>query len=207
MNMELKNLNCTEFCNALDSKEPVPGGGGASALAGSLGAALAGMVCSLTVGKKKYAAYEPEIYAIWEKASSIKTRLLEAIDRDAEGFEPLAKAYGIPKDDPSRDEIMENALRVACEAPLDMMRLAAETIDLLEVLADKGSVLAISDVGVGASMAKAALTGASLNIYINTKAMKDREYAAKVDNETDALMNKYGPLSEEIFNKVLLKLR
>lgn len=205
--MELKNLNCTDFCNALDSKEPVPGGGGASALAGSLGAALAGMVCALTVGKKKYQAYEPEIKAVWEKASLIKVRLLEAIDKDAAGFEPLAKAYSIPKDDPNRDSIMEDALRTACEPPVEIMRLSAEAIELLDMLAEKGSVLAVSDVGVGASMCKAALTGASLNVYINTKLMKDKEYADKVNQETDALMNKYGPLADSIFDKVLLKLR
>lgn len=205
--MEYKDLNCTEFCNALDSKAPVPGGGGASALAGGLGAALAGMVCSLTVGKKKYAAYEPEIYEIWKKASEIKEHLVQAIDKDAESFEPLAKAYGIPKDAPNRDEIMESALRTACEVPLEIMKLAAQTVDLLEALADKGSVLAISDVGVGAAMSKAALTGASLNVYINTKAMKDRKYADEINSQADTLMQKYTHLADEIFNRVLLKLR
>lgn len=205
--MEFKDLSCIEFCNELDSKESVPGGGGASALAGGLGAALAGMVCSLTVGKKKYAAYEPEIYEIWKKASSIKERLLQAIDRDAASFKPLAEAYGIPKTDPKRDVIMETALHSASTVPLEIMLLAAETIDLLAVLAEKGSILAISDVGVGAAMSRAALTGASLNIYINTKAMKDRASAEKINAEANDLMEKYIPLADEIFNKVLLKLR
>jgi formiminotetrahydrofolate cyclodeaminase len=205
--MELKNLNCVEFCDALDSKEPVPGGGGASALAGALGAALAGMVCSLTVGKKKYADVEPRINEIWEKASSVKARLVAAIDKDAECFEPLAKAYGMAKDDPERDRVMESALRTACSAPLEIMRLAAETVGLLEELREKGSTLAVSDVGVGASMAKAALTGASLNIFINTKLMKDREYAEALNSEAAELMNKYAPMAEKIFDSVLDKLR
>ena len=205
--MELKNLNCVEFCDALDSKEPVPGGGGASALAGALGAALAGMVCSLTVGKKKYADVEPRINEIWEKASSVKARLVAAIDKDAECFEPLAKAYGMAKDDPERDRVMESALRTACSAPLEIMRLAAETVGLLDELCEKGSTLAVSDVGVGASMAKAALTGASLNIFINTKLMKDREYAEALNSEAAELMNTYAPMAEKIFDSVLDKLR
>ena len=205
--MELRSLKCTEFCGALDSSAPVPGGGGASALAGALGAALAGMVCSLTVGKKKYAAVEDEIREIWAKASGLKSRLLEAIDKDAECFEPLAKAYGLPKDDPARDEVMENALRNACTAPLEIMKLAAETLELLYELKEKGSVLALSDVGVGASMARAAVTGASLNIYINTKLMKDREYAENLNRETGCLLEKYVPMADEIYNGVLERLR
>lgn len=205
--MKLSQLSCTEFVNVLDSKEPVPGGGGASALAGALGAALAGMVCSLTVGKKKYAEFEPEIRDIWQKASEIKTKLTAAIDRDAECFAPLAAAYSLPKDDPKRDEIMESALKTACQPPLEIMELAAQTVDLLAVLAEKGSTLAISDVGVGAAMCVAAIKGGSLNVYINTKLMKDRDYAEEINRRADELSAKYVPMAERIFEDVSGKLR
>jgi len=205
--MQLSQLSCTEFANALDSKEPVPGGGGASALAGALGAALAGMVCSLTVGKKKYAEFEPEIRDIWQKASNIKTKLTAAIDRDAECFAPLAAAYSLPKDDPNRDEIMESALKTACQPPLEIMELAAQTVELLTVLAEKGSTLAVSDVGVGAAMCAAAINGGSLNVYINTRLMKDLDCAEKINRRADELSAKYVPMAERIFDDVLGKLR
>ena len=205
--MKLSEMGCTDFINELDSKAPVPGGGGASALAGALGAALAGMVCALTVGKKKYAEYEPEIRKIWQKASQIKTELANAIDRDAECFEPLANAYGLAKDDPGREAVMEEALKTACQPPLEIMELAAQTLELLTVLAEKGSTLAVSDVGVGASMCRAALTGASLNVYINTKLMKDRAYAGTLDRRAEELTAKYVPIADRIFDSVTEKLR
>lgn len=205
--MKLSQLSCTEFTNALDSREPAPGGGGASALAGALGAALAGMVCSLTVGKKKYADFEPEIRDIWQKASEIKQKLTVAIDRDAECFAPLAAAYSLPKDDPSRDEIMESALKTACQPPLEIMELAAQTVELLAVLVEKGSTLAVSDVGVGAAMCAAAIKGAGLNVYINTKLMKNRDYAQQINSRADELSAKYVPMAERIFDSVSGKLR
>ncbi|MGN0732903.1 MAG: cyclodeaminase/cyclohydrolase family protein, partial [Emergencia sp.] len=108
-----------EFTEVLASKEPVPGGGSASALIGAVGVSLGDMVGELTVGKKKYADVEDEIKILMERAQQVRRDFLELVDADAKAFAPLAKAYGIPKDDPERDEIMEAALRVGCSAPMD----------------------------------------------------------------------------------------
>ena len=110
------------FTEVLSSKAPVPGGGGASALVGAVGSSLASMVGNLTVGKKKYADVEDEVKALMEDAEGIRCELLKLIDADAEAFEPLSKAYGIPKDDPTRAEVMENALVTACTPPMDIAR-------------------------------------------------------------------------------------
>lgn len=200
------NDSLSFFSESLSSSAPTPGGGGASALAGALAAALASMVCNLTTGKKKYAEFESDIQRIMADAETYRKELLLLIDSDAKAFEPLSKAYSIPKDDPQRGEIMENALRTACEPPRQMMKLCAKVIELLAELSDKGSTLAISDVGVGAALARAALMGASLNIFINAKSMADRDYAAKLTYEADALLEEYSTFGDSIFYKVKSKL-
>ena len=196
-----------EFLDALASKEPVPGGGGASALAGAIGISLGDMVGELTTGKKKYADVEEDIQDLMRRAQALRTKLLAFVDGDAEAFAPLAKAYGIPKDDPGRDTVMENALRVACSVPMDILRACAEAIDIIEEFAAKGSRLAISDAGCGAILCKAAMQAASLNIYINTKSMKDRAYAQALEAEADALLSKYTQKADDIYGSVLAGIR
>ena len=204
--MSFVNGTCKEFVDVLASKAPVPGGGGASALVGALGVALGNMVGALTVGKKKYADVEADIIALMEKSNELQNELLLLVDADAEAFEPLSKAYSIPKDDPSREKIMEEALRIATATPVDIMRACARSIDIIAEFGEKGSALAISDAGVGAAFARAAIVGASFNVYINTKAMTDREYADKVNAETDALLEKYVAKAGEIVDLVYKKV-
>lgn len=204
--MSFAEMSARSFSEVLASSEPVPGGGGASALIGALGAALASMVANLTTGKKKYAEFEPDIQRILKKAAELREALLPLIDEDAKCFEPLSKAYGLPKDDPDRDAVMEDALRLACTAPLAIMKTAAKVIDLHAELAVKGSTLMISDVGVGVLCCKTALMGASLSIFINVRLMKDQAYADALKDETDALLEKYCPLSDKVYAQVLEKL-
>ena len=205
--MQLVNMTCNDYVRLLATKAAVPGGGSASALVGALGMALGTMVGSLTVGKKKYAEVEEEIKEVMAKAEAIQNELLNLVDLDAVNFEPLSQAYSIPKDDPNRASIMEDALRTACAVPMDIMRVAARAIELQKTFADKGSVLAISDAGVGVVACKAALQGASLNVYINSQAMTDKNYANSLEAEADALLSKYCPMADEIFDSVAKRLR
>ena len=145
--MDFAQASCTEFVTVLASNAPVPGGGGASALVAAIGTALGNMVGSLTVGKKKYADVEAEIIALKAKCDSLQKDLLDQIAADAKGFEPLAKAYGIPKDDPNRGQILEDATVVACQVPMKIMELCCESLDAIQVFAEKGSRLAVSDAG------------------------------------------------------------
>ena len=200
------NDNLIEFSKALASKAAVPGGGGASSVAGALGAALASMVCNLTIGKKKYAQYEGDLERILARAEELRRKLLNGVDDDARAFEPLSKAYSIPKDDPERDNIMESALKDACDAPIMIMELCCEAIALHRELAEKGSAIAISDVGVGAILCKAALTGASLNVVINVKSMRDRSYAEGLMLKLDNMLKKYGQMADETYRMVLTRI-
>jgi len=205
MRFEDKKIN--EFTEVLASKEAVPGGGGASALVGSIGMALGNMVGSLTIGKKKYADVEEDIQALMTEGENLRIELLSMMDKDAEAFAPLAKAYGIPKDDPSRDEVMEKALDVACQAPMDIMRTVCKALDVIKDFAAKGSALAISDAGVGAVCCKAALQGASLNVFINTKSMKDRTKAEALEAEANEMLDKYCRLADEIYAVVVERIK
>ena len=181
--MGFSTSTCTEFVEVLASKAPVPGGGGASALVGAVGTALGNMVGSLTVGKKKYADVEDEMYELKAKCDQLQKDFLRLIERDAEVFEPLSKAYGMPKETEEekaeKARVMEIVLKDACSVPMEIMEKCCEAIELIVEFGAKGSKLAISDAGVGAAFCKAALQGASLNVYINTKSMADSAIPVK----------------------------
>jgi formiminotetrahydrofolate cyclodeaminase len=200
--MSFNEMSLGGFTEALASKSPVPGGGGASALVGAVGIALGGMVGSLTVGKKKYADVEEDIKALMAEAEELRARLLACIDRDAEVFEPLSRAYGIPKDDPERPEIMEKCLREAAAAPMEILKLCCRSIELLKEFGEKGSVMVVSDAGTGVVFCWSALYGAALNVKVNTKAMTDRDYAVALNAEVDALVEKYWRMAEAVYERV-----
>ena len=197
----------TEFMSELASAAPVPGGGGASALAGAVGISLGDMVGELTTGKKKYAAVEEDIQRLMREAKEIRDEFLRLIDADAEAFAPLAAAYGIPKDNPDRESIMEEALKNGAAVPMDIMRTCGKALDIIKEFASKGSRLAVSDAGCAAACCKAAMNSASLNVFINTKSMKDRAYADSLNAEADELLEKYNALADEVFGQVAGSLR
>ena len=184
---ELMDRSCREFVAALASGAPTPGGGGAAALVGAVGTALGNMVGALTVGKKRYADVEEEIRALMAECDSLQSALLDQVAADAECFAPLARAYSIPKDDPDREAALEEATLNACTAPLEIMRLCARAIECAAQFAEKGSRLALSDAGCAAILCKAALQAASLNVFINTGALRDRTAA----DELNARANGY----------------
>ena len=200
--MDMTMESCRKFVEVLASDVPAPGGGGAAALVGAIGTALGNMVGSLTVGKKKYADVEAEIIALKAKCDDLQKQLLDQVEADEVNFLPLAKAYGIPKDDPNRDKIMEEAIIVACSTPVKIMELCCEALDAIAVFAAKGSRLAVSDAGCGAVCVKAALQAASLNVFINTKTLKNREVAEEMNAKCLGMLDKYGALADEIFNTV-----
>lgn len=205
--MNFVELKCNEFVDVLASKAPVPGGGGASALVGAIGMALGNMVGSLTVGKKKYADVEEDIIALKARADKLQEELLVLVEKDAECFEPLSKAYGMPKSTPEeiaeKERVMEIVLKDACEVPLEIMKKCCEAIEVIEEFAAKGSVLAISDAGVAASFAGAALKGASLNVFINTKSMKNRELAEDYNTQANSMIKEYGDRADKVFAQVM----
>jgi len=164
-----------------------------------------------TVGKKKYADVEDEMYELKAKCDQLQKDFLRLIERDAEVFEPLSKAYGMPKETEEekaeKARVMEIVLKDACSVPMEIMEKCCEAIELIVEFGAKGSKLAISDAGVGAAFCKAALQGASLNVYINTKSMADREYAEELNRKADAMLEKYTKIADDTFNSVLGRLK
>lgn len=209
--MSFSDKSCSEFVEVLASKAPVPGGGGASAMVGALATALGNMVGSLTVGKKKYAAVEEEMRALKDRCDRLQKDFLHLVERDAEVFEPLARAYSMPKnteeEKAEKARVMEIVLRDACSVPMEIMEKCCEAIDIIAVFAEKGSVIAISDAGVGAAFAKAALQGASLNVYINIKSMADKALAAELNARCDRMLEEYTGKADAIFDSVLGRLK
>ena len=200
--MDMTMESCRKFVEVLASDAPAPGGGGAAALVGAIGTALGNMVGSLTVGKKKYAEVEAEIIELKGKCDALQKELLDQVEADEVNFLPLAKAYGIPKDDPTRDTVMEEATIIACSTPMKIMELCCQAIDYIEVFAAKGSRLAVSDAGCGAVCCKSALQAASLNVFINTKTLKNRDKAEDLNRHANVMLNTYGQLADDIFNSV-----
>lgn len=201
----------TEFLEDLSSSRPVPGGGGASATVGAFASALGMMVANLTVGKKKYADVEEEIKEAREQLEKLRDELVALTDRDAEAFEPLSKAYGLPKETQEQKEekerILEQALYEASIVPMDIMETVLKVMHFLKVMGEKGSKIAVSDAGVGILFAQAALEGASLNVFINTNLMKNRERAEELNQKTDAMIQEGRELKETIYAGVLAKIR
>ena len=201
----------TEILEELSSSAPVPGGGGASAAAGAYAAALGLMVGNLTTGKKKYADVEEEICESMKKLEQLRDKLTRLVDEDAKAFEPLSKAYGMPKETEEqkklKEQVMETALREACRVPLEIMEVSIEVMELLQVLEEKGSRLAVSDAGVGILFAKTSLEGASLNVFINTRLMKDRQYAEELNQRADAWIARGRTLEQQVYHGVLEKIR
>ena len=204
---KLTEKSCAGFAAVLASKASVPGGGGAAALVGALGIALCSMVGNFTVGKKKYAAVEEDVKAILVQAESLRTRLLELVEADAQAFEPLSRAYAIPKDDPSRNEVLEAVTLNACQAPAEMVKRCGEAIELLEAMEEKGSVMLISDVGCGALLCRAAMESAALNVFVNTKTLMDRAKAAELEEEVGAQLAQYLPRADKVAQAVTGRIR
>ena len=193
------------FLAELASKAPTPGGGGAAALCGAVGIALGNMVGNLTLGKKKYAEVQEDIAALNQRAEALRADFLALIDADAEAFKPLSKAYGIPKDEPKRGEVMEAALLAAVQPPLEIMRKCVKALELIAEYAAKGSALAISDAGCAAAITRAACEAAALNVFVNTKPMRDREKAGEINREANELLQQCA-LAREIYNDVTGRL-
>ena len=203
-----KTIN--EFVQELASKEPVPGGGGTAALVGALGAALGGMVGSLTVGKAKYAEVEEEIQLIQAAIGRIQEELLVLVEKDAEVFAPLAAAYHIPsgteEKQAEKERVMQVCLKQAALVPLEIMERCFEALPLIEKLAEKGSALAVSDAGCAAVLSKAAMEAAWLNVRINCRVIKDAEFAAETDRRGHEILAAGIPFADRIYADVESKL-
>lgn len=211
MSEKVADLTIGDFMDVLSSKAPVPGGGGASAVAAAVGCSLGRMVASLTLGKRRYAEVEGRVSEVASRLDVLRDELLALADADAEAFEPLSRAYGMPRETEEerarKAEVMEAALVRACEPPLAIMERVAEATELLAELARVGSRIAVSDAGAGAVLLSAAVRAASLNVYINAKSLADREHAQELTARADALVARATEVGDAAFAQVEGEIR
>ena len=203
----LTDRSCGDFAQVLASKESVPGGGGAAALAGALGVALCQMAGNFTLGKKKYADVQEDIERNLNEAETLRIRLVDLVEEDAKAFFPLSKAYSIPKDDPNREKILEEATLNACKAPMEMLETLNRAMELLEEMLSIGTKMLVSDVGCGAILCKAAMESAAMNVFINTGSLKDREMANRLESRADELLEVSTRKADRIACEVTRQIR
>ncbi len=205
-----KDYTLEEFSQAISAPTPTPGGGASAALSASIGISLGGMVASLTAINKKYTDVKADMDRLLERSESLQKRFLDLIEKDARAYEPLSKAYKMPKNNEeeisSRDEAIQDSLINACLIPIEIMKACCEAIDLLAELSEKGSMMVLSDVGAGVMLMRSALNTASINVFINLKNMKDKKRESEIRSKTNELLIKYTPYADHIYNNVLEKI-
>jgi len=192
------------FYDEVASSSPAPGGGSVSASAGVLSAALTAMVCRLTVGKKQYKDVKEELSDIRDRVDKLQAELTKLIDDDKEAFDAVMAAFKVSG--PEKEEAVEKATQHASEVPLTVMKKALEVMEMALVVAEKGNVNSISDVGVAGLMGQAAIEGAGYNVRINLGSLKDKEFIKKLTDEVSEIRKKGERLVAEIKKVVEAKL-
>jgi len=208
--MSAKDGTIATFLDELASEKPTPGGGGAAGLSGAIGAALVSMVCNLTIGKKNYEAVEADLKAVLARAEALRAELTAAIDEDVVAFNAVMGAYGLPRgtDDEKarRAEAIQTALKAATLAPLAACKACFGVIELSAEAGEKGNLNVISDAGVAVLAAHAGLRSCALNVFINAKAIKDRDFAEAQLAEVNSLLERSAALTESVYRTVRNKI-
>ncbi len=198
--------SCVEFIDELGSKAPTPGGGSAAALVGALGIALGTMVGELTTGKKKFAEHEQEVLRLIEDSRALTEKMKAAVYEDVRAFEPLSAAYRLPAsseaDRSRRQQMIQDSLQEAAEAPLRLAELCVQALRVLEGCVHIENRLAISDVGTGAAFCQAALKGAQLNVLINLRSMQDQKLKAAMKNRLNKAVEEGNALANAVYGRV-----
>lgn len=207
---DYKDYTIEEFSKAISSPTPTPGGGASAALSASIGISLGGMVASLTAINDKYIDVHDDMQRLILHCSQLQERFLQLIAEDANAYEPLSKAYKLPKNTEQekiiRDNAIQDCLLNACLTPIEIMKACCEAIDLLAELSEKGSKMLLSDVGAGVMLMRSALNTASINVFINLKNMSDKKQEAALKSKTNELIIKYTPYADHIYNQVMDKI-
>lgn len=198
------------FLDDLASKAPTPGGGGAAALMGAQAAALVSMVCNLTIGKANYASVADEMQSVLQQAETLRTQLTAMMQDDITVFNGVMAAYGMPKETETekaqRSAQIQTALKAATEVPLSCAKASAEVLKLSQRVAEHGNTNVISDAGVAAMAAYAALKSAALNVYVNAGAIKDLSFAEARLQELQQILDGAESLTTDVYALVKGKL-
>ena len=206
----LVRMRCKDFAYETASESPAPGGGSVSAYMGALGAALGTMVANLSSHKPGWDDRWKEFSDWAETGQDILGRLLRLVDEDTAAFNRIMEALGMPKgtdqEKAARAAALEAATLYATHVPLKTMKAASEVFPLVRAMALEGNPNSVSDAGVGALAARAAVLGAWLNVKINAASLNDRSAAQALVSEADALAAKAQEDEKEIMETINAKL-
>jgi methenyltetrahydrofolate cyclohydrolase len=198
------------FLDDLASRQPTPSGGSAAAVIGAIGAALVSMVCNLTIGKTQYHEFEEELESVLTKAEELRRDLTKMIVEDVQAFDAVMRAYGMPRltkdETATRAQAIQTALKTATLVPMRCCRACREVITLGTVVAEKGNRNVVSDAGVAALAAYAALRSAALNVFTNARAITDRIFAEEQLAELEQLLSEAATATEASYQVVKEKL-
>ena len=198
---KLTDLTSKDFLTALASSAPAPGGGGGAAMAGALAAALASMVCNLTIGKEKFAAQECEVKALLQEAEQLRQDLLALVEDDAAVFNSFMACYKLPKttdaEKAARTAAIRKAAKQAAEVPLAIAKASYKVLQLAHRLVIIGNPGVITDGACSALLARAALRCAEYNVRINLGLTKDEAYNEQVAAELNKLLKTAEELEEQ----------
>lgn len=198
MSQEMMDKTCRGFAEALAAREPVPGGGSASAFVGALGASLCGMVARYGATNPALADHAGDLTHAFAQADELAQELVGLVAEDVRAYGQVSAAYGISREDPARPAAIQDALRVAAMPPYRIMDACGRALALLEDMADKGSRQLLSDVACGAVFCRAAMQGASLTLFANTTSMKDRAHAEELEAACDELLDTWLPRADAL---------
>ena len=203
----LTQLSCRDFAAILAAKKSVPGGGGAAALVSALGTALNTMVANFSIGKKKFINNKEQHEDLIKRGTELREKLVNLVDKDAECFEPLSKAYSMPsstqEEKDKKEEVMQKCLKNACSAPMKTLFNTYDAIMLHKEIQDISSKNIISDVGVGVQFLKAGLNSAYLNVLINLNSITDEKYVLEQKQKAEKLLSEGIKTADEVYDKVV----
>lgn len=205
--MKLSEMKVKEFIDVLASDAPAPGGGSAAALAGAQGCGLGAMVCTLTIGKAKYAEFEGLNKETQEQLAGLKDKFIQAMDEDTETFGVMTKVFAMPKnteeEKAARKAAMQEALKLCTKTPMEMVEYSVEALQALSAIVGKSNQSASSDIGVAALNLNTAVRGAWLNVLINIGGIKDEAFVNEHKSKGTALVATAEKLSQEIYEEIL----
>lgn len=207
---KLVSMTLTDFANETASESPAPGGGSISAYVGSLGIALATMVANLSSHKKGWDERWEEFSQWAEKGEQCKSELLKMVDADTAAFNMIMTAFSLPKsteqEKEARKKAIQEATKHAIEVPFRVMQLAYESMETIRAMAEKGNPNSVSDAGVGALCARAAVMGAFMNVRINAADFDDQEYVQEIVSKGRAIEQKAMDMESDILKIVNSKI-
>jgi glutamate formiminotransferase/formiminotetrahydrofolate cyclodeaminase len=206
----LVNMTLTAFADETASESMAPGGGSIAAYVGALGVSLGTMVANLSSHKKGWDERWAEFGTWAEKGQELKTALLKMVDEDTNSFNAIIDAMRLPKateeEKTARSLAIENATKYAVEVPLKVMQLSLQTFEIIEAMAKIGNPNSVTDAGVGALCARAAVLGAYLNVKVNLGGLKDESFVKESLEKAEIIVNKANELEKTVMEIVLSKL-